>query len=532
MIAQHREVSRFGPHGVTILLVDSDSTCLAVISKMLSHLGYTVMTSRLGLDAFCIIQEKKSEVDLILADGNLPDVDKYEFLEMMGQVSKLPVVITISDDDVDVMVECFYKGAEYCYAKPLAMADLENLWQSVPGHDSTTDGSQPIARQVNITEEPELVRRSLGKRKLEETDGDAEEDSKYMAVVTKKPRVVWKGELHKKFLCAIRELGPAKAMPKKIMQHMNVPGLTTVNISSHLQKYRKSLKQERAPFQRTYNGVPAAYVPLPSLNQNPGFSSFPNSHSPMTASPPPAGGFAMENFSNDPPIAQNIAGSSRSGPALMIPNSAGDFQDNRCNTNGQGSHQKEITLEEYLMINDKWDASDATVGTSGNHPTALDTFVQGVEQEQELEELRFPELPPFPEPQGILIGESAVNLPTPIDQGMQQGQTLEEYLELPQIPEDNEEMQLVQTLLEEYLELPQIPEPQDNSVDQEMQQWPTFEEYLLGQELAQAPEPHAAEDQFVIECSTPDMDELFNEADEMNNSPFVASPGDHSPTNQ
>lgn len=50
------------------------------------------MTAKRATEAFCIIQERQYEIDLILAEGCLPDMDKYELLETMRKISKLPVV--------------------------------------------------------------------------------------------------------------------------------------------------------------------------------------------------------------------------------------------------------------------------------------------------------------------------------------------------------------------------------------------------------------------------------------------------------
>ncbi|KAI3782358.1 hypothetical protein L2E82_12403 [Cichorium intybus] len=53
--------------------------------------------------------------------------------------------------------------------------------------------------------------------------------------VEKKPRIVWNEEMHQKFLEAIDQLGHGKAFPKKIVELMNVQGLTRENVASHLQ---------------------------------------------------------------------------------------------------------------------------------------------------------------------------------------------------------------------------------------------------------------------------------------------------------
>ncbi|XP_057780681.1 uncharacterized protein LOC130999196 isoform X2 [Salvia miltiorrhiza] len=59
----------------------------------------------------------------------------------------------------------------------------------------------------------------------------------------KKPRVTWTNEMHQKFLDAIEKLGYDKAVPKKIVEVMGVPGLTRENVASHLQKYRCSMRR-------------------------------------------------------------------------------------------------------------------------------------------------------------------------------------------------------------------------------------------------------------------------------------------------
>ena len=67
----------------------------------------------------------------------------------------------------------------------------------------------------------------------------AEED----AHALKRPRLVWTPALHKRFVDAVTHLGVKNAVPKTIMQLMNVEGLTRENVASHLQKYRLYLKR-------------------------------------------------------------------------------------------------------------------------------------------------------------------------------------------------------------------------------------------------------------------------------------------------
>ena len=59
----------------------------------------------------------------------------------------------------------------------------------------------------------------------------------------KKPRLVWTPELHMRFMNAVNHLGIKNAVPKTILQLMNVEGMTRENVASHLQKYRLYLKR-------------------------------------------------------------------------------------------------------------------------------------------------------------------------------------------------------------------------------------------------------------------------------------------------
>lgn len=63
---------------------------------------------------------------------------------------------------------------------------------------------------------------------------------------SKKQRLVWTPELHKLFMDAVSALGVQNAVPKTVLQIMNVPSLTTEHVKSHLQKFRNNLKKDAA----------------------------------------------------------------------------------------------------------------------------------------------------------------------------------------------------------------------------------------------------------------------------------------------
>lgn len=97
----------------------------------------------------------------------------------------------------------------------------------------------------------------------------------------KRPRLVWTPQLHKRFVDVVAHLGIKSAVPKTIMQLMNVGGLTRENVASHLQKYRLYLK--RVQGLSTEDPSPSdhlfASTPVPqSLHESTGQSSHGHGH--------------------------------------------------------------------------------------------------------------------------------------------------------------------------------------------------------------------------------------------------------------
>lgn len=114
------------------------------------------------------------------------------------------------------------------------------------------------------------------------TDNSVEDPS---AKAMKRPRLVWTPQLHKRFVEVVAHLGIKNAVPKTIMQLMNVEGLTRENVASHLQKYRLYLKR----MQGLSSEGPSASDPLfastpvpQSLHESPGGGGgHANGHAPM-----------------------------------------------------------------------------------------------------------------------------------------------------------------------------------------------------------------------------------------------------------
>ncbi|PRQ39350.1 putative response regulator and transcription factor RR-B-type family [Rosa chinensis] len=241
------------PAGLRVLVVDDDPTCLMILEKMLRTCLYEVTKCNRAEIALSLLRENKNGYDVVISDVHMPDMDGFKLLEQIGLEMDLPVIMMSADDGKSVVMKGVTHGACDYLIKPVRIEALKNIWQHVvrkkknEWKDVEQSGSVDEGdRQQKPCEEPDYSSsanegtwKNSKKRKDEDDDAEDRDDTSTL----KKPRVVWSVELHQQFVGAVNQLGIDKAVPKKILELMNVPGLTRENVASHLQKYRLYLRR-------------------------------------------------------------------------------------------------------------------------------------------------------------------------------------------------------------------------------------------------------------------------------------------------
>ncbi|KAL9253638.1 Two-component response regulator ARR2-like protein [Drosera capensis] len=245
--------------GARVLVVDDDSTCLTIISAMLRSLGHEVVTAKNPLDALCTLRSKHDLFGLVLSDVHMPEMSGLELQKQVIEEFAMPVVLMSSDDRRDLMLKALENGAIFFILKPIQVDDLKNLWQlaitgrkkgkstivsveagdafkGLQGEHFSPDDSN---FSVPSNDLHKYERRYL-KRKASDEVGDDANGNKVLCLNPKKQKVVWTISLHNRFLEAIEKIGFNQAVPKKILQHMKVRGLTRDH------KYRMFLKRASA----------------------------------------------------------------------------------------------------------------------------------------------------------------------------------------------------------------------------------------------------------------------------------------------
>ncbi|XP_027331145.1 two-component response regulator ARR12 [Abrus precatorius] len=247
------------PVGMRVLAVDDNSTCLKVLESLLRRCQYNVTVTLNAITALELLRENKDKFDLVISDVHMPDMDGFKLLELVGLEMDLPVIMLSENDDPKMVMKGITHGACDYLLKPVRIEELQNIWQHVirrkkivskelnniinqdrPNSDSCNERGSAATGNSDQKGNPSKKRKDQDEDDDEddESDHDNEESS-----TQKKPRVVWSVELHRKFVAAVNQLGVDKAVPKKILDLMNVEKLTRENVASHLQKYRLYLKR-------------------------------------------------------------------------------------------------------------------------------------------------------------------------------------------------------------------------------------------------------------------------------------------------
>lgn len=247
------------PAGLRVLVVDDDPICLLIVERLLRSCMYQVTTCCEAVIALSMLRENRSRFDVVLSDVHMPHMDGFKLLELVRLEMDVPVIMMSANGETSNVMKGISQGACDYLLKPVRLEELRNIWQHVvrkqhttakepdhgpdPKDDRRTRTAQtdPEAT-IHFTDDGNVSCSSQRKRKgyLDEDSANEEDDN---LTTAKRQRVVWSVELHQKFVGAINHLGLEQAVPKRILDLMNVPGLTRENVASHLQKYRLYLKK-------------------------------------------------------------------------------------------------------------------------------------------------------------------------------------------------------------------------------------------------------------------------------------------------
>ncbi|OQU76785.1 hypothetical protein SORBI_3010G208100, partial [Sorghum bicolor] len=206
--------------------------------------------------ALDMLRERKDgddQFDLVISDFFIPNngINGLKFLELVAVEMDIPVIVLSANDEMETMAKAIQHGACHYMVKPVRPEMVKNIWLHVVRKSKSNIRNKVNNRNDNpsqigqpVDDEKDDAKHTRKHCKKNRKDGDGSEKDEVIST-QKKQRVEWTRQLHSKFLEAINHIGMDNAVPKKILEVMNVDGITKENVASHLQKFRMYLKKQK-----------------------------------------------------------------------------------------------------------------------------------------------------------------------------------------------------------------------------------------------------------------------------------------------
>jgi DNA-binding response OmpR family regulator len=112
-----------------ILVVDDEERMARFIRLNLEHDGFKVVEAYRGIKAVQALRD--SLPDLILLDVMLPDMDGFEVLKMIREISSVPVIMLTAKGEEDDRVRGLELGADDYVTKPFSPRELVSRVKAV-----------------------------------------------------------------------------------------------------------------------------------------------------------------------------------------------------------------------------------------------------------------------------------------------------------------------------------------------------------------------------------------------------------------
>jgi len=122
-----------------ILVVDDEERMVRFIRLNLEHDGFQVSEAFNGKQAVQRLRDVNP--DLILLDIMMPDLDGFEVLEMVREISNVPVIMLTAKGEEDDRVRGLEKGADDYVTKPFSPRELVSRVRAVLRRTEGATGS-------------------------------------------------------------------------------------------------------------------------------------------------------------------------------------------------------------------------------------------------------------------------------------------------------------------------------------------------------------------------------------------------------
>lgn len=143
----------------TVLVVDDEERMARFVRLNLEHDGFQVIEAYRGMQAIQSLRDRMP--DLILLDVMMPDMDGFEVLETIREVSQVPVIMLTAKGEEDDRVHGLELGADDYVTKPFSPRELVSRVRAVLRRTESSANSEE-----GVIEVDEHLKMDFGRREI------------------------------------------------------------------------------------------------------------------------------------------------------------------------------------------------------------------------------------------------------------------------------------------------------------------------------------------------------------------------------
>ncbi|XP_049406384.1 two-component response regulator ARR2-like [Solanum stenotomum] len=240
---------------VWVILIDDDKEFVTHMTGLLKSHNYKVITVDTTSTTVSLLSKGNQKIDVMILNVHSSNLLSFALL---AQAVALDIISLVVCDEFNELVakKTLEDGAYLYLKKPFDKEIVKYLWQFVLSEkiqrekarkgsgkhkyhmkfvDISTnnivgENKEPEEKNVSYTKEQSNNIHEAGndvvliKWKIHATEEERRKDYRE-----------WTEDLHARFMQVVHQLGEGRCYPKKILEVMNLPGLTRMQVASHLQ---------------------------------------------------------------------------------------------------------------------------------------------------------------------------------------------------------------------------------------------------------------------------------------------------------
>lgn len=123
------------------MVVDDSKTIRMIVRRILLELGFEVFEAGNGKEGLEVMAAQKNEMDLVLADWNMPEMNGLELVKALRKIpelASLKVIMVTTETEMGQMASALEAGANEYVMKPFSKDILKEKLELV--------GVSPLAK--------------------------------------------------------------------------------------------------------------------------------------------------------------------------------------------------------------------------------------------------------------------------------------------------------------------------------------------------------------------------------------------------